>query len=343
MEKLSGLPGKIFLNVKRTHPAEHEFHHQGEKIMPHSSGGGSHSGGSHGGSHNGVGASRKCKSKPFKGATRWVYYRDNEPVFFYTDFDVHKTEPLKDKIIFGGILLFIWCIIFVGLLHTPMKLRQNYDTTSYIIDNAGVITERKQLEGAMKRFLNTTGISPSVITVPKSYWKNDYENLEKYAYDSYIQLFGKNEKHWLIVYSTDFNNDFEDWAWEGMQGDRTDGILSDHETDLFNDTLHKALLKRNDYTVAEAFAIAFDTLTPVVMTVYMAPENLIALLFISFFFIKWSIDAFDIHPINKKKYKAAVECPDKFTDQEKCTHCGGIYIVGLHKNCPHCGANIEIK
>ena len=39
---------------------------------------------------------------------------------------------------------------------------------------------------------------------------------ESYAYDEYLDLFD-DEMHWLIVFSTDGDEEWEDWYWEGMQ------------------------------------------------------------------------------------------------------------------------------
>ena len=39
-------------------------------------------------------------------------------------------------------------------------------------------------------------------------------------------------------------------------------------------------------------------------------------------------------------YKKAVPCELKAVYQLSCNFCGGMYIVGMHTNCPHCGASI---
>ena len=45
-----------------------------------------------------------------------------------------------------------------------------------------------------------------------------------------------------------------------------------------------------------------------------------------------------------KKYQSAVKVPDKMRDtnkraiEDKCDYCGGIYAIGAHNTCPHCGA-----
>ena len=62
--------------------------------MPHSSGGGSHSGGSHGGSHHSSsrGSSgrsfKRVSNSKFPGSKRYLYYRNNAPVFVYSNYDL---------------------------------------------------------------------------------------------------------------------------------------------------------------------------------------------------------------------------------------------------------------
>lgn len=312
--------------------------------MPHSSGGGSHSGGR----HSGVSSTTSSFSRRYyKGAARYLYYKNNKPKFFYTNQDITKEEK-TNLLMYSVILAFIFAICFLYLMHWPVKLRQNYDTKSFVMDKANVIKDAGEVYGALDRFLEKTGISASVLTVYNSDWENDYENLEKYAYDRYIDFFGENEKHWLIVYSSQdmqsqgesSADDFENWSWEGMQGDKTDRILGDEEVELFNECLHKALLQREKYDVGQAITLAFDTLTPVVMKIYISKLNLWILIIL--FAVVWLNIYFDSRKALKiqKIYKISVECPENFTDQEKCLHCGGIYIKNFHTNCPHCGAEI---
>lgn len=117
-------------------------------------------------------------------------------------------------------------------------------------------------------FYNRTGISPAVITVENSDWQGYYSDLENYAYDLYVNHFA-DESHWLIVYSTpdgySSSDGFEDWYWEGMQGNDTDDVLTKSVTNSFNDELQKNLTARTRYTVSSAISTSFDDLTPTVM------------------------------------------------------------------------------
>ena len=309
--------------------------------MPHSSGGGSHSGGLHFGSSSSYGHSRTFSKKPFVGATKYLYYYHGKPNFFYADYDITEKYNYEGLAIFIGVLLFMWLMFFFVLLHNPHKLWKNYNTRPVILDYAQVVGDTDEVYDAFARFFDETGITPALVTVTKSRWE-EYSSLEDYAYDTYVRLF-KDEKHWLIVYSTgDIGEDgFEDWSWEGMQGDKTDAILDYREIEIFNEAFQNALLNRISNDVSESVALAFDTLTPVVMDVYLGSIEKVVLIFFACFFIIWILFSLDINPKRDKMISKAQKCPDNFTEQQTCKNCGGIYIVGMHDACPHCGVKIE--
>lgn len=329
-----------------------------EFIMPHSSGGGSHGGGSHGGSHHSYHSSgshsgsssvpaRHAKSVPFEGATRYVYYRKHKPVFVYADYDISKK---KEGLIFGRILMVlvlgIPSVLVMGLImflagHYPKKLDTNYNTAIIIEDNLGVIKDEAALRKSLEAFYDTTGITPAVTTYPNSAWISNYDSLEDFAYDDYVNRF-PDEKHWLIVYTSETKDDgFADWHWEGMQGDDTDPILGEKETGLFTDNLHKYLLQNKQYTVDAAIARAFDDLTPVAMKKHGDSCISPCCIVFEIFFLGIMLLGMDIHPVREKYYPKATVCDEKFVDQEACEYCDGIYIVGMHTSCPHCGAPVK--
>ena len=88
--------------------------------MPHSSGGGSHSGGSHGGSHHsshshgGSGrSSRHVRSTYFPDARRYVYYDHHRPVYVYADYDItEKRSPLR----FLMLLFYLPVLMIAGII-----------------------------------------------------------------------------------------------------------------------------------------------------------------------------------------------------------------------------------
>jgi hypothetical protein len=158
--------------------------------------------------------------------------------------------------------------MFAEAYHHPHKLPQNYDYKIVVEDKANVLGNTAELRNSLVAFYNRTGISPAVITVENSDWQGYYSDLENYAYDLYVNHFA-DESHWLIVYSTpdgySSSDGFEDWYWEGMQGNDTDDVLTESVTNSFNDELQKNLTARTRYTVSSAISTSFDDLTPTVM------------------------------------------------------------------------------
>ena len=314
--------------------------------MPHSSGGGGHGGGGHGG-HGG--SSARTSSHYFHGAHRYIYYNmaTKEPVITYANYDVTKSQKatyIIMAVVFIPMLLMTFIGISFSAIHHPSKIKTNYDTHILIEDNAKIISgaEEIQLKRALRDFREETGITPAVITVYNEDW-DDYDDLEKYAYDLYLDRFD-DEKHWLIVYSQpeDPDEDFNDWYWEGMQGDRTDSILSSVETGRFNKRLQKNLLKDDDYTPAGAITDAFEDLTPHVMDQYVRWKEIIV---ISLFTLAFGggIAAYLILGLRKdKQLSKAFACPEKTVYQAKCNYCGGTYVVGHHTNCPFCQAQLPV-
>lgn len=140
----------------------------------------------------------------------------------------------------------------------PMKLPSQ--TTIVIKDDANIFTatEKSELEKELQEFKKNTGVVPAVVTSNNEEWENNYNSLENYAYDLYVNNFS-DESHWLIVYSQPelINGDFIDWYWEGMQGDNTDKVL-DVFIDDFNKDMQKFLTNRSHYTVEKAIEQSFN-------------------------------------------------------------------------------------
>ena len=238
----------------------------------------------------------------------------------------------------------------------PEKLKVDYNSQIVIQDDANVLGDTTKLSDALEDFFNTTGISPAVITVYNSDWEDNYTDLEKYAYELYVNRF-YDEKHWLIVYSQpkDPDDEFNNWYWEGMQGDDTDSIITSSVAYDFTNDLHKRLLVEGT-KVNDAITDSFNALTPTVMKFRFEGETfgigIFMLLFVcihAFFMVFFRPDA--------KKYKGAKEVPldDNYIPpqqtapqpqsvvmkQASCEYCGGVYTVGSCNVCPHCGAPIQ--
>lgn len=328
--------------------------------MPHSSGGGSHSGGSHSShssshssSHGGSSSRpRTVRSTYFNGARRFVRYSNHGAQYMYADYDL--TGKSLGKVRYFLLIFYIPFIIAIfGMLgnsiHMPKKVvnsPENLHKQVMIWDSIGAIDDDvlPELEQAMQQFEDKTGIEPALVTLDNSKWL-PYTTLENYAYEYYLNLFN-DEKHWLLVYSTDTEliQSYEDWYWEGMQGDDTDGVLTERITDNFTNKVHADLLKQN-VSVGEAFLDGFNEIEPSLMKMVFEPFNFFMGLFVAGFigfhmyFMVFFTDKKT--KADREKYKDYVECPSgPAFKEDNCEYCGGLYVIGTVLSCPHCGAQL---
>lgn len=231
--------------------------------------------------------------------------------------------------------------MFAEAYHHPHKLPQNYDYKIVVEDKANVLGNTAELRNSLVAFYNRTGISPAVITVENSDWQGVYSDLENYAYDLYVNHFA-DESHWLIVYSTpdgySSSDGFEDWYWEGMQGNDTDDVLTKSVTNSFNDELQKNLTARTRYTVSSAISTSFDDLTPTVMKSKVNWTMLFTSIAILAFVCLHACLMIGINP-KARKYAKAKPCSDA-AQEKACEYCGYTYVVDTCTECPHCGAPI---
>lgn len=153
---------------------------------------------------------------------------------------------------------------------------------------------------------------------------------------------GEQQSHWLIVYSTpdgySSSDGFEDWYWEGMQGNDTDDVLTKSVTNSFNDELQKNLTARTRYTVSSAISTSFDDLTPTVMKSKVNWTMLFTSIAILAFVCLHACLMIGINP-KARKYAKAKPCSDA-AQEKACEYCGYTYVVDTCTECPHCGAPI---
>lgn len=323
--------------------------------MPHSSGGGSHSGGSShssshssgGGSHSGGGSSYSAPriySSYHAGTHRYVYYTHGRPKYYYSAERPESTIGLR---IFLLIFLAIWIAVsipfWMAAINHPKKLTTDYDTSIMIQDDLNVIedSEEEKLYTAFKEFQDETGITPALITSDNAAWQEYYTDITNYAYDLYVNNF-EDEKHWLFVYTSD-QSEFDNWHWEGMQGDNTDGILTNSKTEAFNKDVQKYLTARSRYGVGESFATALSDMEPMKTTIFW-PMMIFMIIFDGFpciILVPTLVQSF----MTNEKMTTATRCKTD-TDpvrEDTCEYCGGVYVHGLHLSCPHCGAPIKAQ
>ena len=313
--------------------------------MPHSSGGGSHGGGSHGGSGSYVPRISKTYRK---GYHRFVVYGENRPEYYYSDKETIKPRDTRFTIL-DVLFWLMYPALFFALLipewiRVPEKLPQTYLQTEIIIqDNTDQLSDREEqeLREIFEQFQDKTGITPALVTVQNDSWKGSTSSFEKRAYSTYLTLF-HDESHWLICYSNDPDSTgYDDWYWEGMQGDDTDPILTNRITQSFTKNVQRYLLDRDHYTVGEAFMQGFRDIEPKLMKRSIDSSE------IWVFAICMGVCVFGIVTTyrNKKKLACmagALRCPtDTFpVTEDTCSYCGGVYVRGIHYVCPYCGAPI---
>lgn len=335
--------------------------------MPHSSGGGSHGGGHHGGHHGGshrsgrssggggssFGTGHYVSSTHFTGSRRYVRYREHKAEYIYTNYDItDKTYKRCKKIFFVmlGVILVVMAILLAMSCMPPKKMNVDNGKPG-IEDTMDLFTDAEELEmmEVLESFKEKTGITPYVMTVANEDWERYYLfNMERYAYEQYVKRF-KDEAHWLVMYSEPRDaaeSFFNDWRWEGMQGDDTDPIITRAIADKHTQTLHKYLLANTRYTVAEAITESFREIMPDLMKggvselTYSELGVMALVLFLLWIF--WYAVIVPMKPYDSY-YADYVECPYFEAREIVCDYCQGVYVRGTVTSCPHCGAPVKVS
>ena len=313
--------------------------------MPHSSGGGHsgggcHSGGFHSGGHSSssrVSTVRYSRSY-FPGAICYVYYdRLFRPHTWYANKDErgNRKPSWITLIILVMVLLIPLVFIFYSGYHQPRKLNAKYDNSIKIYDTADVLTDEQEqaLTETFKEFRHLTGIAPAFESVTDVL---DWQ-LESKAYNSYVSKFN-DEMHWLIVYS-DITYSHK-WAFEGMQGNDTDPILTTYITDKFNKELFDAL-SDDSSDVYTAFNNTFKSFNSYVMKPYYNLESGMII-----FAVIWTLvmgyliagQLFNNHMA--KRIQNSVVLEEK-PELKKCPYCDSPYYAYTIDRCPKCGGEVD--
>lgn len=202
--------------------------------MPHSSGGGSHGGGSHGGSHGGSSGPR-ISSHYFAGSRRYRrhHYSTGQDEYIYASSKPQKTSIASIVIIAVTGAVFTGATGMGVFSEIPRKLHAHYLDSPAVHDNIDAFADDDSLEDVLDDYQELTGICPVIYSVYDEDWKDEYEDLEAYAYDTYVDNF-KDEDHWVFVYSVSYYDldkimagEIPDYSWEAIQGDNTDPILTE--------------------------------------------------------------------------------------------------------------------
>ena len=322
--------------------------------MPHSSGGGSHSSGSHssgGSSSHSSGPSNHTYKQYRPGCRTYVRYINNRPTYIYSNYDVTKKPSIFSTIF---VLVFIIPYLFLSLialfegittsLIPPSKLESNYSLyNTYVEDTIDIFAEEEEakLSNELKDFYNITGVQPVLLTVDTSLLYN-YSSAENYAYDLYLNTFERgDEDKWLLVYITDANSEWEDWYYEGMQGDNTSSIITETIGEKFTDRVVNNLTARSKMSIADSFIESFDYIeSNGLMDIEPSYEillvSIVMLTFAVYTFYKAVIDPY----VQYNKNKDYIECPKGKPIEDTCDYCNGVYVIGSVNSCPHCGATL---
>ncbi len=150
--------------------------------------------------------------------------------------------------------------ISIGNMLPQKPLDKSYvSPDTHIYDTAGVMSDETELEKSLSDFEKKTGICPVVLTVDDEYWTEDYNQLVDFSLDYYNQTFS-DEQHYLVVYSqpegTADRNDVN-WAWEAIQGDETDPVITVNNAVKFEKKLQNGL-ENNNISIEKAMTEAFD-------------------------------------------------------------------------------------
>ena len=323
--------------------------------MPHSGGGGSHSGGSHGGSHRSggsSGSSNRVSSTYFRGAHRYMYYYGGRPVYYYAN---HKVTPATkatgiSMIVFGIMWLLMSMPAIIACLSEvfvsgPLSL--NYDTAIVIDDKIGIVDDKAELTDAFKAFQEKTGVTFSIVTrsPENAYMGSTYENQ---AYNCYVSRWD-DEKHWLIYYVGSALDRSDDWKWELMCGNDCTKILSSSIEKTFTNDLHRYLVARDRYSFNEAVLTALNNINvqPGSFKADEMLELLPVLIFpaigIIFLIVGIKMATKPLTPEEKAKSQAVEIKVDAVCQEVACEYCGGVYINHTCLQCPHCGAPVKIE
>lgn len=310
--------------------------------MPHSSGGGSHGGGFHGGSHYSGGnstqpATRTSKSY-FPGSMLFFYYdsHHNMRTFYSNKSEIRKNKKIS-YFVFGFFLIFILTIFSIMIIRNPKKLSTNYNASIVILDTNDVLSdsEEEMLNETFKAFRDNTGITPALYTVSYEEYSGEYSSLERYSYYKYLNLF-EDEKHWLIVYSSQSGSIKGNWAFEGMQGDDTDNIITSKFAKKLTKDIYNGL-NNTDESPAVVINNAFNDVNSTIMKKGLE-ANPMAFMILLIFSIPLTIII--VASVKNDIIAGKLENDGKGISHESkervCPYCGTKYYEGFVKRCPKC-------
>ena len=235
--------------------------------MPHSSGGGSHSGGFHS-SSGGSGSSNSphISTHYFPGARRFIRHNHTlgKDEYIYATSKPGKTS--LGSVIAVALFAAVFSVISIFGISSELAFRidPEYDDVPRVCDDINVIDNEDSLTEVLAEYQEITGICPVLYTMYNEGWEKDYYSLAQYTFDKYLDICD-DEQHWVIVYSIPESYSTElgrarsripEYRWEAVQGDETDRIITEKAFSEFGNLVQNNLESGKD--PGTSFEEAFD-------------------------------------------------------------------------------------
>lgn len=287
---------------------------------------------------------RKSKHD-FKGANKFVYLEEDRLKYIYANYDIAKSSKTGYFIEVGIITgIFLLALLLFAVSMLPGKKLSGISNDNYFENRVGTeIANPDELTEAMELFYRENGISPAVI-IMESETVNFFDNPSICAYDCYINRF-EDEGHMLILLSPSDKMQ-ADWKVGIYLGEDARKAVNDSFVVQFNHKLEEELSKNQPIETAVGVTLTYLAPGARSENVRFAAYNGKFLLKI-FLIVLLSVIYFSYIIIRYKKYfgakqkafNTAMPCP-KVVVEANCKYCTGLYVVGAHLNCPHCGAPV---
>lgn len=172
--------------------------------------------------------------------------------YYYSRKDPHGPSPISFFVSLAILGMFPIMMVFVILssITVPRALPKDPGPVPVMIeDNADLFTDADESEmmKTLTEFYDKTGIIPYVETEYNSTWKNNYSNIETYAYEQYVKRFS-DEKHYLLLYTQSKQTDdsFTDWNWWAIRGNDTGDIITASNFARFQKTFQDTLFSAGE-------------------------------------------------------------------------------------------------
>lgn len=311
--------------------------------MPHSSGGGSSGGGFHSGSSSGSTNPNRISRRPFPGASRYVYYDAyGTAQFLYCAGDPvkNKKRTLLSLVLFGVLTLVPIGIVLGTGLHNPKRISTSYNTNIVIKDDRNVLSgaETAELQDTFHLFFDYSGVTPAFQSVDNSLWHSHYASLSGYAYDSYLSLFS-DESHWLIVYSSDADGR-TNWAFEGMQGNDTDPVITKYLADRFNESM-QTMLSDSANSVGKSLKASLEKTYPLLRETYFYVEPNMWIFMGIWELAMVCLIVASVMELQRAKLFAGAKKLEGEPGKVHCPNCHQEYYEGVIEYCPKCACKLE--